>query len=279
MFVLTGANGVVGRQVMSLLLRKGAAVGAVGRGAGVSAFPDGVQALTGDLFDPRWIEPSLEEAKALLISPRATGPGLGELLRLAAGQGVQRAVLLSATTVEHPAGQARFAAQFRHAEDLVRESGLDWTVLRLADFAANSLAWAPQLRAGDVVRGAYGTAATSPIHEADIAEVAVRALLGSVPAGSTHTLTGPESLTQVDKVRLLGDALGRKLSFQELPPERVRQGMLAQGLPEEIPDRLLGSLADYALRPGPTTDTVEALLGRPARTFADWARDNAPAFG
>jgi hypothetical protein len=55
--------------------------------------------------------------------------------------------------------------------------------------------------------------------------------------------------------------------------------MLAQGLPEEIPARLLGSLADYADRPGPTTSTVEDLLGRPALTFADWAHDNAPAFG
>ncbi|WP_226967410.1 Rossmann-fold NAD(P)-binding domain-containing protein [Streptomyces phaeolivaceus] len=91
-------------------------------------------------------------------------------------------------------------------------------------------------------------------------------------------LTGPQSLDQVEKVRLIGVALGRALSFQELPPERVRQGMLAQGLPEEVPDRLLGSLADYARRAGPTTGTVEDLLGRPARTFADWAHDNAPAF-
>jgi hypothetical protein len=54
--------------------------------------------------------------------------------------------------------------------------------------------------------------------------------------------------------------------------------MLAQGLPEEIPARLLGSLADYANNPGPTTNTVEELLGRPALTFADWARDHAAAF-
>ncbi|MFC9683771.1 hypothetical protein [Streptomyces sp. NPDC056948] len=80
-------------------------------------------------------------------------------------------------------------------------------------------------------------------------------------------------------MHLIGAALGRALSFQELPPEHIRQGMLAQGLPEEVPDRLLGSLADYARRPGPTTSTVEDLLGRPAHTFADWARDNAPAFG
>ncbi|MEH0544981.1 NAD(P)H-binding protein [Streptomyces sp. B21-105] len=279
MILVTGANGVVGRQVMNQLVQEGTAVTAVTRGTGVARLPDGVTAVRGDLFHPEWIEAALEGVEALQISPRAAGPGLGELLRLAAEQGVRRAVLLSATTVQYPAGEARFAAQFQHAEEVVMSSGLDWTVLRLSDFAANALAWAPQIRAGDVVRGAYGRAATSPIHETDIAAVAVRALRGSLGSKAIHTLTGPQSLDQIEKVRLIGAAIGRTLSFQELPPEQVRQGMLAQGLSEEVPARLLGSLADYADRPGPTTGTVAELLGRPTLTFADWARDNARAFG
>ncbi|MEW2811565.1 NAD(P)H-binding protein [Streptomyces massasporeus] len=279
MILITGASGVVGRQVMNQLVQEDTAVTAVTRGTGDARFPDGVAVVRGDLFHPEWIEAALEGVEALQISPRATGPGLGELLRLAAARGVRRAVLLSATTVEYPAGEARFAAQFKHAEELVRSSGLDWTILRLADFAANALAWAPQIRAGDVVRGAYARAATSPLHEADIAGVAVRALRGGLRKEAIHTLTGPQSLDQIEKVRLIGAAIGRTLSFQELPPARVRQGMLAQGMPEEIPARLLGSLADYADRPGPTTSTVEDLLGRPALTFAAWAHDNAPAFG
>ena len=55
--------------------------------------------------------------------------------------------------------------------------------------------------------------------------------------------------------------------------------MLAAGRPAEIPDRLLGSPADYARAPGPATTTVADLLGRPARTFAQWAADHAGAFG
>lgn len=276
MILITGANGVVGRQVTNLLLREGTAVTAVTR---ATRPPDGTRVVSGDLFHPQWIEAALEGVEAIQISPRATGPGLDELLILAVKQGVKRVVLLSATTVEYPAGETRFAAQFKAAEDIVTSSGLEWTVLRLADFAANALAWVPQVKAGDVVRGAYGQAATSPIHETDIASVAVQALQSNVHTGSVHTLTGPRSLDQFEKVRLIGAAIGRELSFQELAPEQVRQGMLAQGLPEEVPDRLLGSLADYAIRPGPTTSTVEHLLGRPALTFADWARDNVSAFG
>lgn len=277
MILLTGAGGVVGRQAAQQLLQAGAPVTAVARGD--ARLPDAVRTARGDLFNPRWLEPVLDGVEAILLSPRATGPGLGELLELAHMHGVKRAVLLSSTTVEHPAGEPRFALQFKAAEDLVASSGLDWTVLRLADFDANALAWVPQLQAGDVVRGAYARAATSPIHEADIAAVAVQALLNGDHAGATLSLTGPQSLDQAEKVRLLGGALGRPLSFQEVPAEAVRQGMLAQGLPEEVPARLLGSLSDYAANPGPTTRTVEELLGRPARTFADWANDNAAAFG
>ncbi|MDQ0774397.1 uncharacterized protein YbjT (DUF2867 family) [Streptomyces aurantiacus] len=150
--------------------------------------------------------------------------------------------------------------------------------MRCADFAANALAWAPQIRATGVVRGAYGDAATSPVHERDIAEVAVRALLDPAHAGRAYAITGPESLTQHDKARVIGEAIGRKLTFEEIPPERLRQALLAQGLPEDVPDRVIGYAAACLKQPGPTTDTVAQLLGRPALTFAAWAAEHADAF-
>ena len=73
------------------------------------------------------------------------------------------------------------------------------TGLRLA---ANALAWVPQIRRGGVVRGAYPGAVTSTVDERDVAAVAVRALLGPEHAGRTYLLTGPEPLTQRDKVRI-----------------------------------------------------------------------------
>ena len=218
-----------------------------------------------------------------MISPRAlgdatAGAATSELLALAAAQGVQRVVALSAATVAYPAGYRRFVDAFKAVEDAVRASGLPWTILRSTDYAANALAWAPQIRATGVVRGAYGDAATSTIHERDVAAVAARALVNPAHAGYAYLLTGPQSLSQRDKVRLIGEAIGKKLSFEELPPEQVRQAMLAQGLPEDVPDRLLGSLADYAKQPGPTSHTVTQILGRPALTFAAWAAEHAAAF-
>ena len=142
------------------------------------------------------------------------------MLALAAEQGVSRVVALSAATVAYPAGYRRFADAFKAVEDAVRASGLPWTILRSTDYAANALAWAPQIRATGVVRGAYGDAATSTIHERDVAAVAARALVNPAHAGYAYLLTGPQSLSQRDKVRLIGEAIGKKLSFEELPPSR-----------------------------------------------------------
>ncbi|GAA3469140.1 NAD(P)H-binding protein [Nonomuraea roseola] len=278
MILVTGATGVVGREAVGLLSREGVKVAAVTRDPSAANLPERVFVVNGDPSRPHTLETALDGVDAVLLSPRAVGNATADLLSLAAERGVRRVVVLSAATVEHPAGYPRFSDHFRAVEEAATASGLRWTFLRCTDFASNALAWAPQIRAAGVVRGAYPEAATSPVHPRDIAAVAVRALVGDDHAERAYVISGPESLTQRDKVHLLGQAIGRELSFQELPPEQVRQGMLAQGLPEDVPDRLLGSLADYARQPGPSTDTVRHLLGRPALTFAEWADENAGAF-
>jgi uncharacterized protein YbjT (DUF2867 family) len=257
MFLVIGATASVGRETVRLLLQAGEKVVAVTRDP-AAVLPDGAQVATGDPSRPDTLTTVPDGVDAVLLSPRA-----------------------SASTVEHPADHRRFADEFRAVEEAVRRSGLRWTLLRCADFAANAPAWAPQIRATGVVRGAYGDAVTSPIHQRDIAEMAVRALTDrehAVHAGRTCLLTGPQSPDQRDKVRVIGEAIGRELSFQERAPAQVPQAMPAQGLAEDIPDRLLGSLADYANKPGPSTDTVERLLGRPALPFAAWAAENSAAF-
>jgi uncharacterized protein YbjT (DUF2867 family) len=283
MILVTGATGNVGREAVKVLLDDGEEVVAVTRNPAAAALPGSAHVVDGDPSRPQTLTSALRGVEAVLISPRAlgdttAGAATAELLDLAAEQGVERAVALSAVTVQYPAGYRRFADAFKAVEEAVKASRLPWTLLRSADYAANTLAWAPQIRLASVVRGAYGDAATSTIHERDVAAVAARALVNPAHAGHSYVLTGPQSLTQRDKVRLIGEAIGKKLSFEELPPEQIRQAMLAQGLPEDVPDRLLGSLADYAKEPGPSSDTVDQVLGRPALTFAEWAAEHAAAF-
>lgn len=56
--------------------------------------------------------------------------------------------------------------------------------------------------------------------------------------------------------------------------------MLAQGLPEDVPDRLLGywSRLEQEPAPEPSTTAMEQILRRPALTFTQWAAEHAAAF-
>jgi uncharacterized protein YbjT (DUF2867 family) len=278
MILVTGATGNVGREVVKLLLAGGEEVAAVTRNPSAAMLPGAAQVVCADPSHPTTLASAVSGVEAVFVSPRAVGNGAVELLAFLAEHGAKRVALISAVTVEYGGGYQRFADAFKAAEDAVKASGLAWTILRSADFAANTLAWAPQIRATGVVRGAYGDAVTSTIHERDVAAVAARTLVNAEHAGRTYVLTGPESLTQRDKIRLIGEAIGKPLSWEEVAPQQVRQAMLAEGLPEEVPDRLLGYLADRVQRPGPSSTAVAQILGRPARTFADWAADQADVF-
>jgi uncharacterized protein YbjT (DUF2867 family) len=218
----------------------------------------------------------------VFLHPRAAGEAAGDLLALARERGVERVVALSAINVDDdPAEQpSRFQGdRNKEAEAAAIASGLEWVSLRPASFAINTLrTWAPQIRAGDVVRGPYAAFAEPLIHERDLAEVAARALLSAEPTGKKLRLTGPQSLSHQELVAIIGDVIGRPLQYQEVPPEVFRQGMIQRGMPQPFVDALM---ARYARGVGPAeavTTEVEDILGHPARTYAEWVADHAGAF-
>lgn len=283
MILVTGATGNIGREVVNLLLSSGEKVVAVTRNPTTAALPDGVHVVGADSSHLQMLAPELNGVEAILISPRAlgdttAGAATAELLAMAVKQGAPRVVVLSAVTVEYGGGEKHFADAFKAVEDAARASGLQWTILRSTDYASNSLAWAPQIRSTGVVYGAYGDGATSTIHTRDVAAVSALALMDAAHAGHTYVLTGPQSLTQRDRVRLIGEAIGKEVRWEEISPQQARQAMLAQGLPEDVPDRLLGYWSGLVHHPGPSSTDVSQVLGRPALTFVEWAVEHAAAF-
>jgi uncharacterized protein YbjT (DUF2867 family) len=170
------------------------------------------------------------------------------------------------------------AALHAHLERLIAASGVEFTILRPGVFASNSLAWwAPTIRDGDVVRWPYGAAETAPIDERDIAAVAARALCEDGHNGAEYVLTGPHSLSQVEQVRIIGQAIGRRLRFEEMPVEDFRREMTRRA-PGPWVDMLLGAWRATLGHRALVTSTVAAVTGSPARTFRHWAGDHVNAF-
>ncbi|GAA1671295.1 NAD(P)H-binding protein [Kribbella yunnanensis] len=274
MILVTAATAPVGRSIVEQLVAAGRPVRALTRDPEKSGLPAAGEVVAGDLGDPASLRSAMEGVSAIFLL--AVVPGFAPaFLAAAKDAGVRRIVFQSSESVSDEAPEQPHAvAEFHHAiEQELRESGLEWTFLRLELSASNALQWAfdvpAQVKTGDVVRGPYADAADAPIHPADFAAVAIEALSDDRHAGEIYRITGPESLTHAEQIKLLGEALGRPLRYEELSVDAAREAMG----PYAPADALLDDWARHIHEPAPVNDTVEKLIGRPGRSYLQWARD------
>ncbi|MDL5157641.1 NAD(P)H-binding protein [Actinomycetospora termitidis] len=270
MIVVAGATGHVGSEVVAQLAAAGEPVRALTRRPDAWQGPD-VEVSRDDLSGAR---------AAFLMSSEPVAPGgtptrLAELVARALDAGVGHLVLLS--VFSGPEGADVIGRWNAAREALVVDSGVPWTLLRPGRFFSNALAWARSVPDGGPAPVGFARRAAAGIDPADVAAVAVRALGGDL-VGAAPRLTGPESLTPLDELRLLGEVLGRPLPARELGPDDVARGMVAGGTAPEVVDAILARTlgSDEGVDPLPT---VRELLGREPRRFVDWARAHADAFG
>lgn len=278
--LVIGATGRVGRLVVTELTKAGVPVRALTRRPAAAALPQSVEVVAGDLTVPESIDGALQGVRAVFLlwtAPPATAPAVIE--RLAAH--ARRVVLLSSPhTVPHPFFQqpnpmARF---HRDLERVLAAAGLEATIIRPGMFASNTVFWwGPSIRKGDLVRWPYGAAETAPIDERDVAAVAARALCDEGHVGGDYVLTGPESLSQAEQVRIVGATIGRAIEFLEISPDDFRRDT-ADTWPRPVVDMLLAAWGATMGRPALVTSTVRDTLGSPPRTFREWVADHVDAF-
>ncbi|KRC64289.1 nucleoside-diphosphate sugar epimerase [Aeromicrobium sp. Root236] len=274
--LVTGATGQVGRHLVSELLSAGHRVRALSRNPEAANLPEAVDVIGGDFAG----ELPGELFKDLDAAFVFAADGAPSFVAAAAAAGVPRLVLLSslAAALEHERDRGS-VSQLHHSaiEEVVRESGVAWTILRPGTFANNLLTWAQPIRYTGGVTGPYPTSAQAPIHEADVAAAAAVVLTTAGHDGKIYAMTGPQALTRVDQLAAIGTAIGRELTFTENTPEEFRAEMAQYGVADGIVTMLLDYWSDTVDQPD-VVRSPEALTGRPARTLADWARDHAADF-
>jgi uncharacterized protein YbjT (DUF2867 family) len=278
--LVTGATGNVGRHVVSRLLDVGADVRALTHRSDPTVLPEGAQLVPGDLSDPDSLERCLDGVDTVfLVWPQATAHDPLAAVDVIARH-ARRIVYVSSLTVDGPPAVRTHPMTVIHTdiEGAVRGSGLGWTFLRAGKFDTNALGWASEIRTTGRVRLPYPDAGRSPIHQRDLAEVAVRALTDEGHVGAAHIVTGPEMLTEGDLVRIIGEVIERPLFLEQIPPAVARREMLDQGVAPDLVEAALRYWALLVTEPEPVTATVERITGAPAWTFREWVEENADAF-
>jgi len=271
MIVVTGATGNVGRPLVRALAAAGEDVTAVSRS--IADAPTGVRRHQADLAEPETLKPALEGADAVFLLTSGdfiTRGNLNDVVQIVRAAGVERVVLLSSQGV----GSERHPANL---EEAVMQSGLEWTMLRPGNFSSNALQWAESVRSQRVVSAPFGDVALPAIDPDDIAEVAAAVLREPGHAGGIYTLTGPTPITPKEQAAAIADAVGEPVRFVELSHAEAR-GRMLEYMPERVADATLDILGAPSIAEQEVSPDVEKVLGRPARTFADWVARNVEAF-
>jgi uncharacterized protein YbjT (DUF2867 family) len=284
MIVVTGATGNVGRPLVRALSAAGAKVTAVSRRPAGEDLPAGARHHAADLAGPDGLKAVLDGADALflLLSGElvATGGDAAGLLGAARAGGVRQVVLLSSQGVRTRPDAWSFAG-LRAAEDAVRDSALDWTILRPGGFYTNTFAWTEMIRVHRRVAAPFADVGLPFIDPADVAGVAAAVLAegglaGGSHAGRSYELTGPALVSPRQQAGAIGAALGTPLEFTEQSRGEARAQMV-RFMPAPVADVTLDILGRPATDEQRVSPDAAAILGRPPRTFDDWAAGQAAA--
>ena len=280
--LVTGATGNTGGHVAAQLRERGADVRAVVRNPETASLPDDIEVVAGDLSDPDSLEPALDGVGAMfLVYPTLQADETMAAMVGRVAKQVRHIVYLSADGVPDDRNTPTVGIIESHArlERLIKDSGMAWTILRAGGMAVNTLGWAEQIRSTRTVRWPYAGAARSLVHEADLARVATLALTRPGHTGATYVITGPEVLTQTDQARIIGDAIGEPVQFDELSRAQARTQLIDEwGWPPATADGALDAWAAMVGDEGKVTSTYEELIGRTATSFRQWAADHADDF-
>ncbi|GAA0490075.1 NAD(P)H-binding protein [Streptomyces stramineus] len=260
--LVLGATGKTGSRVVPRLHALGHTVRAASR-SGATRF---------DWAERATWAPALAGAEAVYMVPTETLglPERADFVARAEEAGVRRIVQMSVRGIDHDG--------IPPTERAVRDSGLEWTVLRPCWFAQNFAdpgLFLPELLAGELTTPA-GDGREPFIDAEDIADVAVAALTGPGHAGATYELSGAELMTFQEALSLIGEAAGREIRHRHIARADYVAGLVAAGGAADDAESFAGFLD--GIRRGEddyVSDGVERALGRAPRSFRDYVSATA----
>jgi len=224
------------------------------------------------VYDPADPAPAVDGiSQVFLYADQSSAPAF---VAAAEAAGVKQVVLLS-SLASHAGAEDPHAA----AERIVGSGSYTTTYLQPGAFMSNATFWSHQARATGQIRLPYLEAEEAPIHEQDIADVAIRVLTdgpGNGHDGRGYPLTGPQSMTRRHQIELITEATGVPIEAVDLTPEQARTE-----LPMRNPAQLEALLSYWASRvgtPQPIEPAVELLTAHPGRPFTTWLNDNPDLF-
>ncbi|QND46084.1 NmrA/HSCARG family protein (plasmid) [Rhizobium lusitanum] len=283
--LVTGATGNIGGQVIQHLIDRGADVRALVRDPSKANFPAGVAVAKGDFLDVDSLRTAFDGVSTLFLLNAVAPDEFTQALialNVARSVGVERIVYLSVIHPDVYVNVPHFAGKFG-VERMIEQMGFHATILRPAYFIQNDLTIKDVITGYGVYPMPVGTKGLAMIDVRDIAEIAALELLRREQAAQPLPITrinlvGPDTLTGADIAAIWSDVLARQINYGGGDTAAFEQNLKQFMPPWMAYDmRMMGDrfLTDGMLPEGSDVERLTTLLGRPLRSYRDFASETA----
>ncbi len=281
MILVTGSTGNVGSQLIPALREAGERVRALvhDESKGQPLRDIGAEVVVGDMESPETLGKAVAgvDKVYLITSGGQTGATQARSL-IEAVKSVGRLPIVRQTGFG--SSKSRIIQQHEEIEKLLEASGLPYTLIKPTFFMQNMMMAAQTVASDGMVYMPFKNGRLGMIDVRDVVDVAFKVLTSAGHDGKTYVLTGPASISLHDVADGLTKALGKQVTYVDVPPEAAREAIVGMGIPEWDADGYLELFEGYSEGfADMTTPHVERLTGHPARSFETFARDFAQAFG
>lgn len=283
--LVTGATGTVGRNVVDQLLARGADVRALVRDPAKADLPAGVAVVKGDLLDVDAMRAAFSGVSTLFLLNAVVPDEFTQALlalNLARDAGIERIVYLSVIHSDIYVNVPHFAGKFG-VERMLEQMGFNATILRPAYFIDNDRAIKDVVLGHGVYPMPIGDKGLAMIDARDLGEIAAIELVRREQSAAPLPLerinvVGPDTLTGTDVAGIWSDALGRTIHYAGNDTAAFEQNMRSYAPAWMALDmRLMCErfLTDGMVPEAGDVDRLTAMLGRPLRSYRDFATEIA----
>ena len=278
--LVTGATGNTGSLLVPALLKAGVDVRIFIRDeAKAKPLKDlGAEVVSGDLDEPGTILPAVKNVDKIYL---LTWNGETQLkqaenvINAAKYEGVPYIVRHSMWGPEN----SRIIKQGDKIEEMIKSSGLQWTLLKPTFYMQNTMMAAQTISSDGVIYWDMNDGRLGMIDVRDIADSALAVITGEGHEGKSYILTGPGAISFNDVANTFSRVLDKEVKYVNVPGEAALQSMTGMGVPQWIAEGYVelseGFSKNFA---NSTTENVKILTGHSARSFEQFAKDFAQVF-
>ena len=284
--LVTGSTGIIGQQVLNNLAGQQVNVRALTRSPERASFPDGIEAVKGDLTDPQGMRAVMEGVDTLFLLVANAPDELTQAIQavnIAREKGIKGLVYFSVIRADEFVDVPHFTSKYT-VERMIERAGIPATLLRPGYFMQNDMRQRTFLQEKGLYTMPVGEKGLSMVDVRDIGEAAANALIcrhsDKQPAPNEIVeCVGPDALTGQGLAEAWGRVLNKDIRYAGNDLEQFEQQMVKAGQPGWLAYDMRLMLQRYqqdgAVADAATVERFTRLLGHAPRRYFDFCREMA----